>query len=140
MLKELQEQMKAQKERIVAPLVEQLKQIYQGFDVSAALNDEGNEISVAVESNGAMKTKVIFTVGEQMTYSSESFEYITKDNAIVGIKSHPLTIDFNLIQYTFQLIASLLQSLQETNEVEVEKEENENADNKVIKENSAAQE
>ena len=141
MLKELQEQMKAQKEKIVAPLVDQLKQIYQGFDVSAALNDEGNEINVAVESNGAMKTKVSFTVGEQMTYSSESFEYITKDNAIVGIKSHPLTIDFNLIQYTFQLINSLLQSLQEANEeVKEVKEENENADNKVIKENSAAQE
>ena len=55
-----------------------------------------------------------------MTYSSEAFEYIIEDDAIVGIKSHPLTIDFNLIQYTFQLIASLLQTLQETNEVEVE--------------------
>ena len=63
MLKELQEQMKAQKERIVAPLVDQLKQIYQGFEISAALNDEGNEIKV-VESNGAMKTKIIFIVGE----------------------------------------------------------------------------
>ena len=137
MLKELQEQMKAQKEKIVAPLVDQLKQIYQGFEISAALNDEGNEINASLESNGAMKTKVTFIVGEQMTYSSESFEYIIKDDAIVGIKSHPLTIDFNLIQYTFQLIASLLQTLQETNEVEVE--ENTNADSRVIEENSAAQ-
>lgn len=136
MLKELQEQMKAQKEKIVAPLVDQLKQIYQGFEIGAALNDEGNEISVAIESNGAMRTKINFTVGEQMTYSSESFEYIIKDDAIVGIKSHPLAIDFNLIQYTFQLIANLLQTLQETSEVETE--ENENTDSKVVEENSAA--
>ena len=122
MLKELQEQMKAQKEKLVAPLVESLQNIYSGFKISAALEDDGESIKVDVNAEGVVATRLSFEVGEKRTFSSESFEYLVKDGNIIGIKSHPVTIDFELVEYTFQMIAFMLESIQESKEAKEEVE------------------
>lgn len=123
MLKELQEQMKAQKEKLVAPLVESLQKIYSGFKISAALDDDGESIKVDVNTEGVVATRLSFEVGEKRTFSAESFEYLVKDGNIIGIKSHPVTIDFELVEYTFQMIAFTLGSIQESKEVKEEEAE-----------------
>lgn len=123
MLKELQEQMKAQKEKLVAPLVESLQNIYSGFKISAALEDDGESIKVDVNAEGVVATRLSFEVGEKRIFSAEAFEYLVKDGNIIGIKSHPVTIDFELVEYTFQMIAFTLGSIQESKEVKEEEAE-----------------
>ena len=125
MLKELQKQIQEKKNEILAPLVGKLEQIFSGFSVAAEINDEMSDLSVVMKSNGGGTfTEIKFFTGENEGFSTQSFEYILdKNGSVVGVKSLPVQVSFQLIAYVFQKLIQLTNELQAPEESEVEVEE-----------------
>lgn len=125
MLKELQKQIQEKKNEILAPLVGELEQIFSGFSVAAEINDEMSDLSVVMKSKGGgVITEIKFFTGENEGFSTQSFEYVLdKNGSVVGVKSLPVHVSFQLIAYVFQKLIQLTNELQAPEESEVEVEE-----------------
>lgn len=125
MIKDLKKQIEDQKNSLTQPLKKQVEEVLKGFDVKVLLDDEFQEVAViSTMVNGPQIVKLNFILSEQEeTFSSEGFEYtISEQGTVSGIKSIPVSIGAQVINYIMQLMMNLLIGLNKEPETEVDEE------------------
>lgn len=128
MLKDLQKQIEKQKKELLKPLIEEMEQIFQGFEIMADFDTEGTQAYLSAQAiKGDSKSIVNFAATkEDSTFSVLSFKHIVENGIVMGVTPTPFTVSNQVINYVFYKLAELLESLQpkeEKEEIETKEED-----------------